>query len=225
MKHAQIFPRAANSVTLGIFVFIVLCGGAAAVVLGLVARSPFYTRVDMVVAQPVPFSHQHHVGGLGIDCRYCHTTAETAPFAGVPPTETCMTCHSQVWKDAPVLQPVRDSFRDNQPIRWNRVHDLPGFVYFDHSVHVNRGVACRECHGDVDRMPLIRKKETLFMQWCLDCHRHPDTRIGAPAQVFNPRPPASKEVQSWLEMQSAPPGESNAMPRIQTITDCTACHR
>lgn len=230
MKEAQIFPPAANTLAVASLFFALALVVGTAVALGLVARSPYYTRVGEAIEQPVPFSHAHHVGGLGIDCRYCHTTVENSPNAGVPATETCMTCHSQIWKDAPMLQPVRDSYYQNKPIRWNRVHDLPDFVYFNHSVHVNRGVACRECHGEVDQMPLIAKQETLFMRWCLDCHRHPETALVAPASVFDPQPPERREIHSWLQMKSGnrlakSPPEKGATPLANTITDCTACHR
>lgn len=137
------------------------------------ARSTFWTAVDVPLAQPVSFSHQHHVGGLGIDCRYCHNSVEQSAFAGIPPTETCMTCHSQVWKDAPLLQPVRDSWQTGAPIKWMRVHDLPDYVYFNHSIHVVKGVGCATCHGQVNEMPLTWKSKQLYMRWCLDCHRQP----------------------------------------------------
>ena len=140
-----------------------------------------------------------------------------------------MTCHSQVWKDAPVLQPVRDSFLSGKPIAWNRVHDLPDFVYFDHSAHVNKGVACRECHGRVDQMPLISRQETLFMGWCLACHRHPEQALGPREAVFAPRPPDQNEVRSWLQVHTGrpPSRETGRLPSVTTqrLTDCTACHR
>ena len=140
-----------------------------------------------------------------------------------------MTCHSQVWKDAPVLQPIRDSFLSGKPLAWNRVHDLPDFVYFDHSAHVNKGVACRECHGQVDQMPLISRRETLFMGWCLSCHRHPEEAIGPREAVFAPRPPDQHEIDSWLQTRSGRP-PSRKMERLasvttQRLTDCSACHR
>jgi hypothetical protein len=141
-NEGQIFPRWCNTLAWGSIAGLVLMGGTMIGLLAVVTRSPYLSRVDIPLEQPVPFSHEHHVGRMGIDCRYCHTTSEISPFAGVPSTVTCMTCHSQVWKDAPVLQPIRDSFLSGKPLAWNRVHDLPDFVYFDHSAHVNKGVAC-----------------------------------------------------------------------------------
>jgi hypothetical protein len=215
----QIFPPSAN--TLVIVVIAILCGG---VLFGAWAfaefdLSSYWTRVGMVVEQPVPFSHEHHVGGLGIDCRYCHTTAETSSSAGIPPTATCMTCHSQVWKDAPVLQPVRDSFLSGRPLQWNRVNATPGFVYFDHSAHVKAGVSCMECHGRVDRMPLTSKQQTLHMSWCLECHRHPEMRISAPGTEFQMPslpPPDRAAAEKWMRGRDV---------ETHTITSCTACHR
>ena len=122
----------------------------------------------------MPFSHKHHAGELGIDCRYCHTSVEKSSFAGLPPTQTCMTCHSQIWTNAPMLEPVRASYRDNKSIAWTRVNALPDFVYFDHSIHVSKGVGCTTCHGPVAEMPLTWQANTLYMAWCLDCHREPE---------------------------------------------------
>jgi hypothetical protein len=133
--------------------------------------SSYTTRVGMIVDQPVPFSHEHHARQLGIDCRYCHASAENAPFAGMPSSKTCMTCHSQVWKDAPVLEPVRDSVRTGRPIRWARVTKLPDYVYFDHSIHMAKGLSCADCHGRVDLMPLTYKASAFRMKDCLSCHR------------------------------------------------------
>jgi hypothetical protein len=228
-NEGQIFPRWSNTLAWGSIAGLLLMGGAMICVFAVVSRSPYLTRVDIPLDQPVPFSHEHHVGGMGIDCRYCHTTSEISPFAGVPSTETCMTCHSQIWKDAPILQPIRDSFLSGKPVAWNRVHDLPDFVYFDHSAHVNKGVACRECHGQVDQMPLISRRETLFMGWCLSCHRHPEEAMGPREAVFAPRRPDQHEIDSWLKTRSGQP-PSRKMERLasvatQRLTDCSACHR
>jgi hypothetical protein len=138
--------------------------------------------VEVPREQPVPFSHKHHVSGLGIDCRYRHTSVEKSAFAGIPPTDTCMTCHSQLWTDAPLLAPVRESLARHQPMQWNRVHDLPDFVFFNHSIHVRQGIGCATCHGPVDRMPLTWQQNTLFMKWCLDCHKDPAQFIGRGAR-------------------------------------------
>jgi hypothetical protein len=164
--------------------------------------------------QPIPFSHQHHVGDDGIDCRYCHYSVEKAAFAGIPSTEVCMTCHSQLFTDAPVLAPLRESARTGTPIRWVRVHDLPDFVFFDHSIHLAKGVGCVECHGRVDKMPRIRRVASLEMQWCLECHRNPAPHLRAPSQVFamasKPDPSIARHM--------------NLMDQ-RRLTDCSTCHR
>src|SRR2546421_9981548 len=150
---AQIFHPSMNTiakVTIFGAVFII---GAIAWVSAEIIRSPYYTQVSVARAQPVPFSHEHHVSGLGIDCRYCHTSVEQSSFAGMPSTKTCMTCHSQIWTNADLLEPVRQAYQTGEPIQWTRVHNLPDYVYFDHSIHVAKGVACTTCHGPVDRMP------------------------------------------------------------------------
>src|SRR3712207_1279699 len=147
---------------------------ALVVVAGNLNASPYLTNVDVAIEQPVPFSHEHHVSGLGIGCLYCHTSVEQSAFAGIPPTETCMTCHSQIWVNAPMLEPVRQSFATGEPLEWNRVHDLPDHVYFNHSIHVQKGVGCATCHGRVDQMPLTWKAQPMTMGWCLSCHREPE---------------------------------------------------
>jgi hypothetical protein len=217
---AQLFKRRTNAVANaailgGALLFAGICGGLYAF-----GRSDYWTRVDEPLAQPVPFSHEHHVAGLGIDCRYCHTSVEKSAFAGMPPTETCMTCHSQVWKDAPVLQPVRDSLQTGMPLRWTRVHDLPDYVYFNHSIHVNKGIGCASCHGRVDRMPITWKVQPLNMRWCLDCHRAPANHLLPRAEVFNMdyEQPSDQAVvgQHLIEQQHV---------RLEGLTDCYTCHR
>src|SRR5215210_260827 len=174
---AQIFHRSANTlsrVTIFGAVFIV---AFVLWVIGGIVRSPVGTDQGIEREQPVPFSHQHHVAGLGIDCRYCHTSVETSSFAGIPPTQTCMNCHSQIWSQSSVLEPVRQSFKSGEPLEWNRVHVLGDFVYFDHSIHVQKGIGCATCHGQVDQMPLTWKAESMQMSWCLECHRNPERFI------------------------------------------------
>ncbi|HEY5895365.1 MAG TPA: cytochrome c3 family protein [Chthoniobacterales bacterium] len=215
----QLFPSSANTIVYAGAIGALLGGATLVWAFVELTWSSYTTRVDTVLYQPVPFSHQHHVGGLGIDCRYCHTSVETAGSAGIPPTETCMTCHSQIWTDAPVLQPVRDSYATGRPLEWNRVHNLPGFVYFNHSIHVKNGVACVECHGRVDEMPLISKQKTLYMKWCLDCHRHPESSLVSAEDVFQmaARPvPSSETISNRTKERGV---------RSKIITDCTACHR
>lgn len=165
------------------------------------AQSDYVSRVGFRVDQPVPFSHQHHAGGLGIDCRYCHVEAETSAFAGIPSASLCMNCHSQLYTSAEMLEPVRASAREGRPIAWQRVHDLPDYVYFNHSVHVQAGVACATCHGQVEKMPLMWKEHSLAMQWCLDCHKHPTPEAGVPT-----------------EAEALTNGAAE-------LTNCTTCHR
>src|SRR5512146_1596566 len=181
----QIFHRSTNTISrLTIF-------GAAFIVAGIfwffaqMQRAPYYSQRGIARMQPVPFSHQHHVGGLGIDCRYCHTSVEVSSFAGIPPTKTCMNCHAQIWTNAAMLEPVRESFRSGKSLQWVRANDLPDYVYFDHSIHINKGVGCNDCHGPVQRMPLMRAEFTLQMEWCLNCHRAPEKYLRPHDQVFN----------------------------------------
>lgn len=187
-------------------------------ILDAVNRSPYITEAGVVRDQPVPFSHKHHVNGLGIDCRYCHTSVEESSFAGIPPTKTCMNCHSQMWADSPTLAPVRESFQNNRPIVWTRVHDLPDFVYFDHSIHIKKGIGCATCHGDVDHMPLTWKEETLQMQWCLDCHRNPERYVRPREFVFSMdwKPPVDQ-----LEMGTKLVKDYD----IKKLDYCSVCHR
>jgi hypothetical protein len=218
---AQVFHHSANAlVRISIAGGIVLAGGLGWVGYQL-DRSAYATRAMQTREQPVPFSHAHHVGGLGLDCRYCHTTVETSGFANIPPTKTCMNCHSQIWNTSPTLEPVRASFRTGQSINWTRVHDLPDYVYFNHSIHVNKGVGCETCHGRVDRMPLTWQVNSLQMEWCLDCHRDP-------AGNLRPR-------EFITTMGYEPEGGQEAMGRrlmkeynildARTLTSCSTCHR
>ena len=182
--------------------------------------SPYVTYVDVPFNQPVPFSHKHHVSDDGIDCRYCHTSVEKSSFAGLPSTETCMTCHSQLWKDAPVLASIRASLTTNTPVQWNRVNDLPDYVYFNHSIHVAKGIGCSNCHGRVDQMPLTRKTETLYMRWCLDCHRDPQKYIRPGSKIFD---------MAWQSVDRKNDGERLvAEYHVDTtgrLTNCSTCHR
>jgi hypothetical protein len=179
----------------------------------------YNTGVGYTPTQPVPFSHKHHVSGLGIDCRYCHTTVEVSSNAGMPSTAICMTCHSQVWTNAAMLAPDRQSLAENKPIRWTRVYTLPDYVYFDHSIHVAKGVGCTECHGPIGDMPLTWKATSLQMRWCLDCHRDPAPHLRPRAAVFDPH---------WhRDAQTPPGGQLLAQYQIhpQTLADCGVCHR
>jgi hypothetical protein len=185
---AQIFHPSSNTIAkASIFGAVFIVGGVLWLTTEIV-RSSYRTETYEVREQPVQFSHEHHVSGLGIDCRYCHTTVENAASAGMPATKTCMTCHSQIWTNAELLEPVRRSWREDSPIRWNRVYDLPDFAQFNHGIHVQKGVGCYECHGRVDQMPLMWKAHSLQMEWCLDCHRNPAPHIRPRDQVFDIRP-------------------------------------
>jgi hypothetical protein len=217
---AQVFRPRANKIaraSIGILVssFVVTAYGV-----WTVWWSPWTTRQYVSLDQPVPFSHQHHVSGLGIDCRYCHTTVEHSSTAGMPSTETCMTCHSQLWTEAPLLEPVRASWISGKPIEWNRVHDLPAFVFFNHGIHVQKGIGCSTCHGPVDQMPLVYQENTLWMKWCIDCHKDPSNQIRPKSEVFN--------------MAYTPPHDRHALGRnlvkeyhvhTEQLRDCSMCHR
>ena len=196
----------------------VLGVGLVVWVIGVLYRSPYVTQAGVVKDQPIPFSHEHHVGGLGIDCRYCHTSVEESSFAGMPPTKTCMNCHSQIWSDSPMLEPVRRSLKEDVPLTWIRVHRLPDYVYFDHGIHVSKGIGCVSCHGRVDEMPLIAQQQTLYMEWCLECHRHPQPELKPREKIFN---------LGWTPEEDArTTGPRLAREyRIESRTDCVDCHR
>jgi hypothetical protein len=217
---AQLFQPRANAVAHAVIASGALLVVGASASLYEIGRSDYWTGVGEPLSQPVPFSHKHHVAGLGIDCRYCHTSVEKSSFAGLPSTEICMTCHSQIWKDAPVLQPLRDSMRTGRPLRWSRVYDLPDYVFFDHSIHASKGVGCADCHGRVDQMPVTWKTQPLFMRWCLDCHRHPETRLRPRGEVFNLAfvPPKNQDS---IGRELA----KKAGVRNEGLTDCYTCHR
>lgn len=221
IEVAQVFPASANTLAILTLVLLVLAAGMAGAIGFHLYRSPFVTQVTVAKEQPIPFSHFRHVQGNGLDCRYCHVSVEDSSFAGIPPTETCMTCHSQVLTDSEMLAPVRESWRVSDPIEWIRVNDVPDFVYFNHSIHVAKGIGCATCHGPVDQMPLTWKEETLHMQWCLDCHRAPEKYIRPKEEVFN---------MEW----SLPADEQLALGRtlveeynvqVGQLDDCSICHR
>jgi hypothetical protein len=214
----QIFGRGANLLARLTIFGPVLGLVALFVVVEFLVRSPWATGQGVPVGQAVPFSHKHHVGDDGIDCRYCHTSVEQSSFAGIPPTQTCMNCHSQIWSQSPMLEPVRQSAQTGQPLEWNRVHVLGDFVYFDHSIHVQKGIGCSTCHGQVDQMPLTWKAASLQMGWCLDCHRNPERYVRPREEVFNMNwqpPPNQEELGVRLVHEYA----------IQSKTSCSTCHR
>src|SRR5574341_1032276 len=214
----QIFHPNKNTLSkVSIFgaVFILAAVGG---VMALIYHTPYLTQVGVAREQPIPFSHKHHVSGLGIDCRFCHTTVENSAFAGIPSTKTCMNCHSQIWADSPTLEKVRESFRTGKAIEWIRVHDVADFAYFDHSIHVKKGVACVTCHGRVDQMPLTWREKTLHMSWCLDCHRHPERYVRPREHVFD---------MDWVPSEDQISLGKKLVKKynIQKLTDCSVCHR
>jgi len=217
---AQLFHPSANTIArASIFGALLLVVVVSWVGWALV-RSPYVTEANVAREQPVPFSHQHHVSGLGIDCRFCHTSVTDSSYAGLPPTKTCMTCHSKIWTNAAMLEPVRSSWATGRPIEWTRVHNLPDFAYFNHSIHVQKGIGCSTCHGRVDQMPLTWQVASLRMEWCLGCHREPERYIRPREQVF--------------DMEWTPPKDQEALGRrlvqeyhvpVERLQDCYTCHR
>jgi hypothetical protein len=217
----QIFHRSFNTLSKVSIFGAVFFLAAFGWVLAKLARSSYTTGANVVRDQPVPFSHQHHVGGLGIDCRYCHTSVEQSSFAGIPPTKTCMNCHNQIWTGSAMLEPVRASYKSNESVPWNRVHNLADFVFFDHSIHVKKGIGCASCHGRVDEMPLTMQVASLQMEWCLECHRQPERHVRPRAEVFNmqwqpPADPRERMAQADQLMKDY---------NVQKLTHCSACHR
>jgi hypothetical protein len=210
-KNANTFAKLSILGAVSLLAFVLWAGA-------LIVRSPYETMQNVVREQPVPFSHEHHVGGLGIDCRYCHINVETSAFANIPATKICMNCHQQLWAVSPELEPVRESYRTGKSIEWTRVNDLPDYVYFNHSIHVHKGVGCATCHGRVDKMPLMWQAQPLTMEWCLDCHRHPERYVRPRDQVFNMSyapPPNQIELGKRLVSEY----------RIKSLVSCSTCHR
>jgi Outer membrane cytochrome MtrC/MtrF-like, domains II/IV len=217
----QLFHRSSNTLARLSIVIVALLAGLFLWLLLEANRTPFVTRAFIAREQPVQFSHKHHVGDDGIDCRYCHTTVETAASAGMPATKTCMNCHSQLFATSPYLEPVRESWRSGKPIKWTRVHDLPDFAYFNHSIHVNKGVGCSTCHGRVDLMPLMWNVESLNMEWCLQCHRNPEGVLRERRDITNMEwtPPAN-QAQEGKRLAA----QYNIQP-TSVLTSCSTCHR
>ncbi len=220
---AQIFRKSSNGYARALIFGTPVALALIVTALYAAEWSPWATREYIPVSQPVPFSHKHHVGQLGIDCRYCHVGVEKSAYAGLPPTETCMSCHSQLYTDQAMLEPVRKSLVENKPIVWNLVHDIPDFVYFNHSIHVNKGIGCTACHGNVAEMQLTWQNQTLYMSWCLQCHRHPENFIADNKETYNPERVALKDE-----------GKLDAAKQLKkdyhilssgVLTDCYTCHR
>ena len=215
---SQIFHRSTNTISKVSIFGAVFAVAALLWLFDRVNASPWVTQAHVAREQPIQFSHERHVAGNGIDCRYCHTSVERSAFAGIPPTKTCMNCHSQIFATSPFLEPVRASFRSGRSIAWTRVHDLPDFAYFNHSIHVNKGVGCTTCHGQVDRMPLMWQEQSLQMAWCIECHRNPENYVRRREDVFR--------------TDYVPPSDQQALGRqlvadyhIRKLTSCDTCHR
>ncbi|MEP6787886.1 MAG: cytochrome c3 family protein [Acidobacteriota bacterium] len=218
---AQFFNKSANNIARISMVAVAVLAGVAFLAYTQIARSSYLTGRYLERQQPVQFSHKHHVGDDGIDCRYCHQTVETTASAGMPATQTCMNCHSQLFADQPYLEPVRASFRDNKPIEWQRVHDLPEYAYFNHSIHIAKGVGCSTCHGQIDNMPAVFQENTLQMEWCIACHRAPEKFIRPKSEVFN---------MQWQdgdidESQRAKLKTDYKIRSKEMMTSCSTCHR
>ena len=218
---AQLFHRSSNSIAKVSIVTVLLLAGGVVWAAYKIDQGAYVTRVGIVREQPVQFSHKHHVQDDGIDCRYCHTSVETSAFAGIPPLATCMTCHSQLFVGAPMLAPLHRAYAGTARLAWNRVHDLPDFVYFDHSIHVAKGVGCTTCHGPVERMPLTRRVASLYMQWCLECHRAPERFLRPRERVFDVtwRPPPDQDAEG-ARLRTA-----YGIRSTRELTDCSTCHR
>jgi hypothetical protein len=217
---AQVFHPSMNTVARATIFGAVFIVGLLGYIETVVDRSPYQTDAGIVRNQPVPFSHEHHVSGLGLDCRFCHTSVENSHFAGIPPTKICMTCHSKIWTDAPLLEPVRESYRENRPLSWTRVHNLPDFVYFNHSIHIAKGVGCATCHGPIDKMPLTMEFNSLQMRWCLDCHRDPAQYLRPKAEVFNMKYEAPANHYELAQQQV-----KDEHIKVDQLTNCYICHR
>src|SRR6202165_200552 len=230
----QIFPRSSNAIARASLVLVVLAVGGLLWILMQLERTPYITNAGVRKSQPVPFSHQHHVTGLGIDCRYCHTSVEQSSFAGIPPTKTCMNCHAEIWTNAAYLEPVRESFRTGRSLEWTRVNQLPNYVYFNHSIHINKGVGCNTCHGPVDQMPLMYQYASLQMEFCLDCHRNTEKYLRPREQVFNMRYEQPSTGEPVIVNETAYSDQEtlgNALKQqykvrsVNDITSCNTCHR
>ena len=201
---------------------VVLLLGTPAVgisLLMLYVRTPWGTKQYRDIVQPIEFDHRHHAGDEGIDCRYCHFSVDKSPHAGLPSTQTCMSCHAQIWNKSPYLSMVRKAYFSDRPIRWRRVHNLPDYVYFNHSIHVNKGVGCVTCHGRVDQMPYVNQFAPLTMGWCITCHRDPTPNLRPleyiTSMTWTPKDGDARKV-----------GEEVAKKyNVHTRISCTTCHR
>jgi Cytochrome c7 and related cytochrome c len=230
----QIFHRSMNSVGKIVVLGLPLMFAGTALSLAIFYRSGYATGMNEVIEQPVPFSHKHHVGELGIDCRYCHNSVETSSYAGIPATKVCMNCHQQIWTGAELLEPVRESYKLDKPIVWTKVYNVPQYTYFNHSIHIGKGVGCVECHGQVDEMPLIFQAKTLLMEWCISCHRDPEKHLRPPEEVFSMTWKPSQETFNPKTGEKYPTDpealgkmlmENHGIRSPMALTSCSICHR
>jgi hypothetical protein len=197
----------------------IVCAALALLIYGSMWNPVGGARVDAMNAQPVPFSHKHHVGDVGLDCRFCHSTVEKATTPGMPSAQVCLTCHSQLFADQAIFEPLRRTLASHQVLGWTHVNKLPDYVYFDHSVHVAKGVACMECHGRLDQMPLVAKPQAMTMKFCIACHENPAPHLHAAADVF--AMPAAR----LSEAELASVNQLIKLEHKQRLTDCSTCHR
>jgi hypothetical protein len=244
---AQVFPKSMNVVARVSLLAIPLLAAGGGVTLAALVRSDYITGTREVTEQPIAFSHKHHVSQLGIDCKYCHTAVYDSASAGFPPTKTCMNCHQQIWQGADILAPARDSYTRGIPIAWTKVHNVPHYTYFNHSIHVNKGVGCVSCHGQIDEQNLVMQSKTLYMEWCLDCHRNPEKHLRPVSEVQNMKFQAAgyegpvydehgkpavdehghaktKVYRSQLELGKELK-KVHMIREPQVITNCSICHR
>jgi len=220
MSDKQLFHPGANTIAKSLILVVVILVPLLAIGAAIYVRSDFYNRIRDPLPQPIPFSHQRHVSGNGLDCRYCHTSVEDSAFAGIPPTETCMSCHAQVLAGTSLIEPIEESWENDTPILWNRVNDLPQYAYINHSIHIDKGVGCSTCHGAVGEMRLTWKEHTLQMEWCLECHRNPEKYLRPREEVYNVNyvPPADQLERGlqWKEEYNVDTSQ---------LTSCSTCHR
>lgn len=217
----QIFKPGFNSFARWFLIVLPVAVIGSLFLIGAVNKSDFVSRADFYFDQPVPFSHRHHVSEVGIDCRYCHTTVETQASAFVPGPDTCMNCHSQIWKDSKMLQPIRDAYQEGRAVAWKRVNDLPDYVYFNHGIHIQKGVSCLECHGHMEDEALTAKQQRWEMQFCLNCHKHPEGRLRPREEIFNFVPAGHPDVTSEPAIQR----ELMKKYDVKNAVDCWRCHR
>ena len=225
----QIFRHSTNYLARGTIFGAIFILIAALFVAAEINRSGWNTGQWIERQQPIQFSHKHHVGDDGIDCRYCHTSVETSASAGIPSTAVCMNCHKQIWADSPYLKQVRDSFKDGKPLEWVRVHDLPDFTYFNHAIHINKGVGCSTCHGRIDQMPVVSQAVSLQMEWCLECHRNPENFVRPKDKVFNmtypPRNSTKAEIEEGRKRVKEYRIQVPVGTKLNVMTSCSTCHR